>query len=74
MREYGHLMRANPLRKFPRNLPCGCGSGVKFKKCCYPNVALLVPEKLAQMVIAQWENLLTGASTWSAKKETQSGT
>lgn len=21
--------------KIGRNSPCGCGSGVKFKKCCY---------------------------------------
>lgn len=21
--------------KIGRNAPCGCGSGVKFKKCCY---------------------------------------
>ena len=23
----------NPLFKYPRNLPCFCGSGIKFKKC-----------------------------------------
>ncbi len=23
----------NPLRKYPRNLTCFCGSGAKFKKC-----------------------------------------
>jgi uncharacterized protein YchJ len=22
-------------RKIGRNSPCGCGSGIKFKKCCY---------------------------------------
>jgi uncharacterized protein YecA (UPF0149 family) len=22
-------------QKIGRNAPCGCGSGVKFKKCCY---------------------------------------
>ena len=21
-------------KKFPRNKPCFCGSGIKFKKCC----------------------------------------
>lgn len=21
--------------KIGRNAPCGCGSGIKFKKCCY---------------------------------------
>lgn len=24
----------NPLRDYPRNLPCFCGSKKKFKKCC----------------------------------------
>lgn len=23
----------NPLCRYPRNLPCFCGSGIKFKKC-----------------------------------------
>ncbi len=23
----------NPFTKFPRNLPCYCGSGTKFKRC-----------------------------------------
>jgi hypothetical protein len=23
-----------PEGRFPRNAPCGCGSGRKFKKCC----------------------------------------
>jgi hypothetical protein len=25
--------------KIGRNSPCGCGSGVKFKKCCYEKAA-----------------------------------
>ncbi len=28
----------NPLKKFPRNAFCPCGSKVKFKKCCKPKV------------------------------------
>lgn len=24
--------------KIGRNAPCGCGSGIKFKKCCYGKV------------------------------------
>jgi hypothetical protein len=23
-----------PEKKFPRNEPCPCGSGIKYKKCC----------------------------------------
>lgn len=31
---------ADPRKKQPRNKPCGCGSGVKSKKCCgdYPEI------------------------------------
>lgn len=28
----------NPFKKWPRNLPCFCGSGVKFKKCCHDKI------------------------------------
>lgn len=35
----------NPLLKFPRNNPCPCGSGKKFKKCCVNNVPVTLPEK-----------------------------
>lgn len=26
--------RAQPIRKIKRNDPCGCGSGLKYKRCC----------------------------------------
>lgn len=26
------------VRKTPRNAPCPCGSGRKFKKCCMPRL------------------------------------
>ena len=29
----------NPLENFPRNLPCFCGSEVKFKKCHMPGLS-----------------------------------
>ncbi len=28
----------NPLKGLRRNDKCGCGSGLKFKKCCWNNV------------------------------------
>lgn len=28
----------NPLTKYPKNWPCFCGSGLKFKKCCTDKV------------------------------------
>lgn len=27
--------RERKTAKIGRNSPCGCGSGIKFKKCCY---------------------------------------
>lgn len=33
----------NPLLKFPRNLPCFCGSSLKAKRCCLPKQAKVIP-------------------------------
>lgn len=36
-RRYGFRRQVeipNPLHSWPRNSPCFCGSGTKFKKCC----------------------------------------
>lgn len=35
---------ANPLRKYPRNDPCLCGSGKKWKRCCEPDMPLYIPK------------------------------
>lgn len=32
----------NPLLKYPRNLPCWCGSSHKAKSCCLPKQAPVV--------------------------------
>jgi hypothetical protein len=32
----GHVW--NPIRSYPRNNPCPCGSGKKFKKCHYKDL------------------------------------
>ena len=37
----------NPLRDYPRNLACFCGSGGKAKRCCLPKQFLTVESKLA---------------------------
>lgn len=34
----GTRIRNPKIMKNMRNQPCGCGSGVKFKKCCGPNI------------------------------------
>lgn len=33
---------SNPFKKWPRNLPCFCGSGKKFKKCCNDKIGGIV--------------------------------
>lgn len=34
----------NPFRKLPRNEPCPCGSGKKFKKCHLPLLPMCLSE------------------------------
>ncbi len=38
----------NPLRKLPRNKPCPCRSGLKFKRCCLANLQPIIPESAAE--------------------------
>jgi hypothetical protein len=33
------------MPKGPRNAPCHCGSGIKFKKCCWNKPAPTIPEE-----------------------------
>lgn len=33
----------NPLLKYPKNLPCFCGSGNKAKSCCLSKISKTVP-------------------------------
>jgi hypothetical protein len=34
----------NPLRGYPRNAACLCGSTAKWKQCCGPKMPLYIPE------------------------------
>ncbi len=43
-------MTHNPLRKFPRNHTCFCGSGKKFKHCCIKTCPRYVPKDLAEQI------------------------
>ncbi len=43
----------NPLKKWPRNSACFCGSNVKFKKCCLNKMSLYMPEKDAEDILEQ---------------------
>lgn len=38
----------NPLQKYPRNEPCYCGSGKKFKKCCLPFEPLAIDQAVVE--------------------------
>ena len=40
----------NPLREYPRNMPCFCGSGIKAKKCCGIAAELTVPAEKAAKI------------------------
>lgn len=49
----GHVW--NPLRALPRNRPCPCLSGKKFKACCLANLPLAVREADAKIYIEQMQ-------------------
>ena len=40
----------NPLLRYPRNLPCWCGSGRKAKVCCLFKQPRSVPAETAAML------------------------
>jgi hypothetical protein len=50
----------NPLRGFPANCPCTCGSKIKFKKCCKEILAETVSKGTAEFVKSNWEKLTQG--------------
>lgn len=34
----------NPVSSFPRNAPCPCGSGIKFKKCHLSKISPVIDD------------------------------
>ncbi len=42
-------MAWNPLKTLPRNLPCPCRSGAKFKTCCQPKLPMFVNAREAKI-------------------------
>ena len=50
----------NPLRGYPRNNGCFCGSGDKAKKCCMPKLLSTVPAGEAKKIEENWDRILTG--------------
>src|SRR5579859_3237184 len=57
----------NPMRKFPRNNPCPCGSGLKFKKCCLSTMKPAITTSQAQQAEAF---LASGATILQAAQDT----
>jgi hypothetical protein len=47
-------MAWNPLLGLPRNSPCPCGSGLKFKKCHLSKLPMAVPKKVADL----WKKII----------------
>lgn len=58
-------MAWNPLVTLPRNMPCPCDSGKKYKHCHLPVMPRAIPEKLA----AEYAEQIKGASFESLKFE-----
>lgn len=50
----------NPLRRYPLEKHCFCGSHKKAGKCCKPFVAKRVPKKLAVHLNEYWPLIITG--------------
>lgn len=53
----------NPLKRFPRNHPCFCGSGIKHKKCCAPFVGEYTSIPAANTIDRDWNELMAGTKT-----------
>lgn len=50
----------NPLKAYPRNHDCFCGSELKAKKCCLPKVQEYCPAKTAQDLEKNWDKIIAG--------------
>lgn len=49
----------NPFTKWPRNFPCFCGSGVKFKKCHESKIDTGVSEHQFNILRPDFEKMLS---------------
>lgn len=50
----------NPLRGFPRNAPCWCGSKSKAKKCCLPFIKDALDDGSVLYLKQNWEKIVSG--------------
>jgi SEC-C motif len=53
----------NPMLRFPRNNPCFCASGVKFKKCCLPRMTRVISKENAKFIQQYWDDFIVGKFT-----------
>ncbi len=57
----------NPFKQWPRNLPCFCGSGKKFKKCCNENISPTVTAEELEVLRPDFVRMLSEIQSNSAK-------
>lgn len=50
----------NPVRDYPVNKLCFCGSLVKAKRCCLPFLARTVSEGFARDMTEKWDEIIAG--------------
>lgn len=50
----------NPLRDFPVNSPCFCGSERKFKRCCRDYLHEGIEKDKAKWLLDHWEHVIAG--------------
>lgn len=50
----------NPLKGFPRNNPCFCGSEIKAKHCCLPKTLEYCSAKTAGELRRVWPDIISG--------------
>lgn len=50
----------NPLKSFPRNLNCFCGSKSKAKHCCLPFQPAVLETDMATLVRLNWDKIVNG--------------
>lgn len=50
----------NPLRAFPRNASCFCGSLKKAKRCCLPRLLPCIGAAKAKYIHEHWNEIVSG--------------
>lgn len=48
----------NPALKYPQNYPCFCGSGAKFKRCCFQKLPRYVKESQIPNIEKELKNCI----------------